>query len=94
MGQDVIKASADMRHLKRNADLFGIPPEDPLIGHNDEPCGIGLIVVNLVCQYLQPEFLTGKSTGNGCLGPILFLCHLSGSKGIVLHTDLFPVVLT
>ena len=44
------------------ADLFGIPPEDPLIGHNDEPCGIGLIVVDLVCQYLQPEFLTGKST--------------------------------
>ena len=78
-----------MGHLKTDADLSGIPPEDSLIRHDDKSRRVRLIVINMLFQYLQAKNPGCKFAADGRLSAVLFFRYLFGCpRRIVVRNDL------
>ena len=90
MRQHVVKGTALMRHLKTDADFFGIFSENFLVRNDNKTGGIGAGLINSFFQDLQSVNSSGQLACHRRLCPDALLRHLLRGKRIVLHTDLPP----
>ena len=80
-----------MRRLKTDTDLRRVFSEDPLIGHHDKPCRIFFVIINMLFQYVKPEYLRSKFACNCRLCLITLLSNLLCCQRRIVIRNLAPL---
>ena len=79
-----------MRCLETDADLVRALPKNSLVRHDNEPCRILLIKIDILSQHLKPKQLCCKLAADRCLRAVSIFCDLLDRQRRIVIRNLPP----
>ena len=83
-----------MRCLETDTDLVRALPENSLVRHDNEPCRILLIKIDILSQHLKPKQLCCKLAADRCLRAVSIFCDLLDRQRRIVIRNLPPLRMT
>ena len=83
-----------MRCLETDADLVRALPKNSLVRHDNEPCRILLIKIDILSQHLKPKQLCCKLAADRCLRAVSIFRDLLDRQRRIVIRNLPPLRMT